>query len=469
MDLTFAFDNSFSRLPAGFFAALPPTPVAAPGLVAINAGLARALGLEADALASPQGIDMLAGNTVPDGAAPLAQAYAGHQFGGFVPQLGDGRAVLLGEILAPDGRRFDIQLKGSGRTPFSRGGDGRAWLGPVMREYIVSEAMAALGVPTTRALAAVTTGETVLRDGPMPGAVLTRVAASHIRVGTFQFFAVRNETAALQTLTDHVIARHYRDAETALDMLNAVIAAQAQLVARWMGLGFIHGVMNTDNTTVSGETIDYGPCAFMDAYHPLKVFSSIDAHGRYAYARQPEVLVWNLAQLASALLPLIDPDQETAIERATEAVHRFPDLYAEAWLAEFRAKLGLARAEDSDKALIEQLLATMAEKGADFTNTFRALPDAPFPDWHAKWAARLARERATPEDRRAALAAKNPAVIPRNHQIEAAIQAGVAGDYGPFHALNRVLSTPFDLADTDRAFAAGPTPDEEVTQTFCGT
>lgn len=469
MDINFAFDNSFARLPAGFFAELPPTPVTKPGLVAVNGELAGTLGLNADALAGAEGLNILAGNIVPAGAAPLAQAYAGHQFGGFVPQLGDGRAVLLGEIVAPDGRRFDLQLKGAGRTPFSRGGDGRAWLGPVMREYIVSEAMAALGVPTTRALAAVTTGETVLREAPLPGAVLARVAASHIRVGTFQYFAVRGDVAAVRTLTGHVIARHYPDAETPLDFLNAVIAAQARLVARWMGLGFIHGVMNTDNTTISGETIDYGPCAFMDAYHPLRVFSSIDAHGRYAYARQPEVLVWNLAQLASSLLPLIDDDQETAIERATEAVQRFPDLYRSAWLEEFRAKLGLATEEDEDKALIEGLLQEMADTGADFTNTFANLEAVPFPDWSAEWSARLARENSSKESSAAARARANPAVIPRNHQIEAAITAGVAGDYTPFHELNRVLFNPFSLAADDSGYANPPDPHEVVTQTFCGT
>lgn len=469
MDLTFPFDNSFARLPAGFFAALPPTPVAAPGLVAINARLAQDLGLNADALVSPDGIKTLSGNIVPEGATPLAQAYAGHQFGGFVPQLGDGRAVLLGEVLAPDGRRFDLQLKGSGRTPFSRGGDGRAWLGPVMREYIVSEAMAALGVPTTRALAAVTTGETVLREGPMPGAVLTRVAASHIRVGTFQYFAVRQDLPALEKLTTYVIERHYPDAENALDLLNCVIAAQASLVAQWMGLGFIHGVMNTDNTTVSGETIDYGPCAFMDAYHPLKVFSSIDAHGRYAYARQPEVLVWNLAQLASALLPLIDTDQEQAIEHATEAVHRFPDLYATAWLDVFRAKLGLGTARDGDKDLIEGLLTEMAKSGADFTNTFAELDAALFADWRAAWTSRLALEGKTPESTSPSRAASNPAVIPRNHRVEAVIAAGIAGDYAPFHDLNRILATPFELAEADAQYATPPEPGEEVTQTFCGT
>ena len=363
MSALFSFDNSYARLPDRFFARLSPASVAEPGLIAVNDDLARDLGLDPDMLRAPDGLAVLAGNAVPEGAEPLAQAYAGHQFGGFSPQLGDGRAILLGEIVGPDGARRDVQLKGSGRTPFSRMGDGRAWLGPVMREYIVSEAMHALGVPTTRALAAVTTGEIVVREAPLPGAVLTRVAASHIRVGTFQYFAARQDVDALKALTDHVIARHFPGVDGPLGLLDAVIARQAALVAQWMGLGFIHGVMNTDNTTVSGETIDYGPCAFMDAYHPAKVFSSIDAHGRYAYGRQPEILVWNLAQLATTLLPLIDEDRNAAIEVATEAVHRFPDLYADQWRAVFGAKLGIEAGPDDD-ALIEDLLSGMAEVGA---------------------------------------------------------------------------------------------------------
>ncbi|MEL7345705.1 MAG: YdiU family protein, partial [Pseudomonadota bacterium] len=351
MTALFSFDNSYARLPEKFFAKLPPAQVAKPGLVAVNAALAAELGLDAQALAAPDGLAVLAGNVVPQGAEPLAQAYAGHQFGGFSPQLGDGRAVLLGEIVTPKGDRRDIQLKGSGRTPFSRMGDGRAWLGPVMREYIVSEAMHAFNVPTTRALAAATTGDVVVREAPMPGAILTRVASSHIRVGTFQYFAARQDDAALRTLSDYVIDRHYPDAQTALELLNKVIERQARLVAQWMGLGFIHGVMNTDNTTVSGETIDYGPCAFMDAYEPGKVFSSIDQYGRYAYGRQPEILVWNLAQLATSLLPLMGEDRNASIEAATQAVHRFPDLYASAWSTVFGAKIGLETIEPSDTSL----------------------------------------------------------------------------------------------------------------------
>jgi len=472
MDLRIDFDNSYAALPETFYARLDPTPVAKPALVAVNDGLAKELGLDPKALRAPEGLAILAGNAVPEGAAPLAQAYAGHQFGGFVPQLGDGRAILLGEVMDRDGRRRDIQLKGAGRTPFSRMGDGRAWLGPVMREYIVSEAMAALGVPTTRALAAVTTGETVVREAPLPGAVLTRVASSHIRVGTFQYFAVRRDDEALRALTDHVIARHYPEAETPLDLLEAVIAAQAKLVARWMGVGFIHGVMNTDNTSVAGETIDYGPCAFMDAYHPGRVFSSIDQFGRYAYGRQPEILVWNLAQFASCLLPLMGENRDDAIARATESVNRFPDLYSAAWLGEFRAKLGLETEEDGDAELATGLLTAMSEAEADFTNTFRSLAGDPEPaltPWRERWVARLAREGATPDDRREALRAVNPAVIPRTHLIEAAIAAGTAGDHAPFHELNRVLARPYDLAPGDARFAEPPAPGEEVTQTFCGT
>ncbi len=474
MSLDLPFDNSYGRLPERFYTRLDPTPVAEPKLIALNRSLADRLGLDATALASPHGTAALAGNTIPGGADPLAQAYAGHQFGNFVPQLGDGRALLLGEVVAPDGQRFDIQLKGSGPTPYSRMGDGRAWLGPVLREYIVSEAMAALGVPTTRALAAVQTGETVLRESPLPGAVLTRVAASHIRVGTFQFFAARDDRDALEALTAHAIARHQPDGETALDLLNGTIERQADLIARWMGLGFIHGVMNTDNMTISGETIDYGPCAFVDVYHPLRVFSSIDHAGRYAYGRQPDVAMWNLAQLAMALLPLIGSS-----EPAQKALDRFPALFRTAWSRVFRAKLGLATEADGDDALANDLLNRIAENHADFTNTFRALgtPDArdeflepeSYDAWERAWRDRLAREDTTPEARLDALRAVNPAVIPRTHRIEETIKAGVAGDFAPFERLHRVLQTPFALDEADSDLARAPTEDEIVPQTFCGT
>ncbi|RVT85321.1 YdiU family protein [Rhodobacteraceae bacterium CCMM004] len=476
MTLHFDFDNSYARLPDRFYARLGPTPVRAPRLIAVNAPLARALGLDADALTAPEGLAILAGNALPEGADPLAQAYAGHQFGGWVPQLGDGRALLLGEVVDRGGVRRDVQLKGAGPTPFSRMGDGRAWLGPVIREYVVSEAMHALGIPTTRALAAVETGEKVYRERPLPGAVLTRVACSHIRVGTFQFFAARQDTEALETLSAHVIARHYPEADGPLGLLHAVIAAQARLVARWMGVGFIHGVMNTDNMSVAGETIDYGPCAFVDGYHPDRVFSSIDRFGRYAYARQPDIAVWNLAQFASCLIPLMGP-REAAIAAATEAVHAFPDLFAAEWAAVFRAKLGLATEEDGDVALIGALMDRMAAVEADFTLTFRRLADgtgreafadpAAFDTWAEAWEARLGREPGGRAAAEARMRAANPAVIPRNHRIEEAIAAAVAGDLGPFEALTAALATPY--ADTDSPLTAPPRPGEEVTETFCGT
>ncbi len=474
MSFDLPFDNSYARLPDRFYTRIPPTPVQTPELIALNHTLVERLGLNAETLSTPEGIAALAGNAVPGGADPLAQAYAGHQFGNFVPQLGDGRAVLLGEVVAPDGARFDIQLKGSGPTPYSRMGDGRAWVGPVLREYLVSEAMAALGVPTTRALAAVTTGETVVREAPFPGAVLTRVASSHIRVGTFQYFAARQDTDGLEALVAHAIERHDPDADGTLGLLSGVVARQAQLMADWMGVGFVHGVMNTDNMTISGETIDYGPCAFLDTYHPMRVFSSIDHAGRYAYGRQPDVAMWNLAQLASALLPLIGE-----VEAAQAAIDVFPDTFRAAWLAKFRAKLGLETDMDGDTALAHELLNIMAEQRADFTNTFRALstgsardefldPDA-FDAWEARWTERLAQEEATPEDRLALLQVANPAIIPRTHRIEQAIQAAVSGDYAPFERLHQALKTPFaepgEMIDLTRP----PTEEEVVPQTFCGT
>ncbi|MEO1551282.1 MAG: YdiU family protein, partial [Pseudomonadota bacterium] len=437
------FDNSYARLPARFFASQAPLPVRAPRLIAFNHPLARQMGLALEGVSEAQMAALFSGNTVPQGADPLAMAYAGHQFGGWVPQLGDGRAILLGEVLAQDGTRWDVQLKGAGRTPFSRGGDGRAWLGPVLREYLVSEAMAALGVPTTRALAAVTTGEDVARETLLPGAILTRVARSHIRVGTFQYFAARQDHDGLEVLTSHALSRHYpdrMDAEVpALALLEAAVEAQADLVARWMGFGFIHGVMNTDNCHVGGETIDYGPCAFMDAYHPETVFSSIDSYGRYAYQNQPQITQWNLAQLATALLPVIDGDEARAIELATDVINRFPGLYAAAWGRIFGAKLGLGAVDGARVALVTDLLEGMAHAGADFTQTFRhlaetrALPpalaqDARLSAWFAQWQGEV--------DGGADLTRTNPAIIPRNHQIEAVIAAAVAGDFGPFDRLH---------------------------------
>jgi len=474
----FPFDNSYARLPDRFFTRLNPIPVSEPALIALNKPLAQRLGLtlpdDAASLAR-----LFSGNEVPDGAAPLAQVYAGHQFGGWSPQLGDGRAVLLGEVTAPDGARFDIQLKGAGQTPYSRMGDGRAWLGPVLREYVVSEAMAALGIPTTRALAAVTTGDVVLRDERRPGAVFTRVAASHIRVGTFQYFAARNDRDGLERLANYTIERHYPTVQGPSGLLAAAIRAHARLISRWMGVGFIHGVMNTDNMTLSGETIDYGPCAFMDSYHPQQVFSSIDQFGRYSYANQPQIAAWNLAQLATSLLPLM-PDRTAAIEEFTSAVNGFADLFDLEWHATLRAKLGLSTAEDDDAALAFDLLDRMAQGGADFTQTFRALSsDAPetaadafeapaaFTPWFDKWRARIARDPQTAQARQARMQATNPALIPRNHRVEEVILAATQGNFAPFHRLNDALATPFATVATD--LQNPPTDAERVTQTFCGT
>ncbi len=472
MTLTIPFDNSYARLPGAFYARQTPEPVRAPRLVAFNDDLAQVLGISPGA--AQDMAQVFAGNTLPDGAEPLAQLYSGHQFGNYNPQLGDGRAVLLGEVVGTDGIRRDIQLKGSGRTPFSRQGDGRAWLGPVLREYVISEAMHALGNPTTRALAAVETGEIVLREGPMPGAVLTRVAQSHLRVGTFQVFAARGQIADLRRLTDYAIARHYPDASGPMGLLRAVRDAQAALIAQWMAVGFIHGVMNTDNCAISGETIDYGPCAFMDSYHPNTVYSSIDRMGRYAYSNQPEIAVWNLAQLATALIQQIE-DKQAAVEEATEIVHAMPDLLQQHWLRRFRAKIGLTTEQDGDLALISDLLTRMAQNQADFTNTFRALggdaardqftDPAAFDSWAEGWRARLARE----NDPDAVMRAANPAFIPRNHRVEQMIQAAVQGDYAPFHRLNAVLARPYDDQPDAADLRRPPAQNEVVHATFCGT
>ncbi|MCH2094222.1 MAG: YdiU family protein [Rhodobacteraceae bacterium] len=472
MTLHIPFDNSFAALPAGFHARLDPTPVKSPSLIAFNAPLAEQLGLTGGDTAELA--QVFSGNTVPEGAEPLAQLYAGHQFGHYNPQLGDGRAILLGETLGRDGVRRDIQLKGSGRTPFSRSGDGRAWLGPVLREYIVSEAMAALGVPTTRALAAVRTGEQVYRETVLPGAVLTRVAKSHLRVGTFQVFSARQDLEALHRLFDYTVARHYPTAQTPADVLRQVIDAQARLVAQWMSFGFIHGVMNTDNCAISGETIDYGPCAFLDAYHPETVFSSIDRQGRYAYGAQADVIVWNMAQFATALVPLC-ADTEQTIEEFTQLVRGMPDLIRKAWLQQFGAKIGLAEPQTEDAKLIMDLLARMSANQADFTNTFRALGDggardqftdpSAFDDWQITWTARLAGE-ANPD---AIMAKANPVFIPRNHRIEQMITAAVDGDDSYFHHLHHVLSRPFDPQPDATALTHPPLPDEVVKATFCGT
>ncbi|MBR0757749.1 YdiU family protein [Bradyrhizobium jicamae] len=491
MTVHFPFQNTYSALPANFFARVAPTPVAAPRLIKLNRSLAVQLGLDPDLLSTPEGAEILAGKRVPDGADPIAMAYAGHQFGHFVPQLGDGRAILLGEVVGKDGVRRDIQLKGSGPTPFSRRGDGRAALGPVLREYIVSEAMFALGIPTTRSLAAVTSGEPVMRETVLPGAVLTRVAASHIRVGTFQFFAARGDTNGIRALADHVIARHYPDIRSAERpyhaLLSAVIGRQADLIARWLLVGFIHGVMNTDNCSISGETIDYGPCAFMDAYNPGQVFSSIDEMGRYAYANQPRIGLWNLTRLAECLLPLFNDDNDKAIEEAQFILSEFPDKFTAAYQAGLRAKVGFFTAQDGDEALIQDLLDAMAKNEADFTNTFRHLGNAAgddgaadvraqfmepsaFDEWATRWHARLALEPQTPAERKAAMHAVNPAFIPRNHRIEAVIQAATMNDdYALFEELITVLAKPFEDQPPFAAYADPPLPDQRVLRTFCGT
>jgi serine/tyrosine/threonine adenylyltransferase len=469
-----AFDNSYARLPGSMHVGVAPTPVSAPRLIKVNEPLARELGIDPASLTA----EVAVGNQLLPGSTPLAQAYAGHQFGNFVPQLGDGRAILLGEVVDVRGRRRDIQLKGSGRTPFSRGGDGRAALGPVLREYLVSEAMNALGIPTTRALMAATTGERVYRDAVLPGAVLTRVAASHIRVGTFQFFAVRKDHEALRLLVEHVIARHYpqlKGAENpALALLDAVMEAQGALVARWVQVGFIHGVMNTDNSSVSGETIDYGPCAFMDAYDPGTVFSSIDTYGRYAYENQAPIAQWNLARLAETLLPFLDEDREAAIRIATERIEAFPAIFTRHWLAGFRRKIGLVSEEDGDLALIQAMLDAMQLARADFTITFRALSNGAEPgalkDWLPAWRARLERDPQTAEERRVLMRAMNPAYIPRNHLVEEMISAAVERqDYTPFEAMLRVLMNPYEEQAGAERYAEAPAETNQGYRTFCGT
>ncbi|MEO0357382.1 MAG: YdiU family protein [Pseudomonadota bacterium] len=456
-----ALPNSYASLPETLFKREGPTPVQAPAPFQLNQPLADALDLDL----SPDWHLALSGNDLPSGLTPVTQAYAGHQFGHWNPSLGDGRAALLGDAVL-NGVPHDVQMKGSGRTHWSRGGDGRAWLGPVLREYIISEAMHAMGVPTTRALAIVTTGEPVLREsGPLPGAVLTRVAASHIRVGTFQYFAARQDIASLQALADFTLARHLPHASGPADLLQFAVQAQADLVAQWMGLGFIHGVMNTDNAHVAGITIDYGPCAFMDAFDPMKVFSSIDHGGRYAFGNQPQIAAWNMAQFATALLPLAH-DRDQAIEHYTQIVHSFGTQFEAAYQAVFAAKLGLDPNADETGSLIDDLMALMAAHSLDFTQTFWALSQDEHPagwpqngaDWWDRWTRHM----------NATLRKPSPAVIPRNHQIEAVIADAVLGDRTRFDALTAALATPFDWPQ-DSQFTQAPTPDEIVTRTFCGT
>jgi uncharacterized protein YdiU (UPF0061 family) len=492
-----SFSSLYAALPEHYFARLGPTPVARPRLIQFNRTLGEELGLDTRDLDDERLAAIFSGNLVPEGANPVAMAYAGHQFGVFVPQLGDGRAILLGEVRDKSGHWREVQLKGSGRTPYSRSGDGRAALGPVLREYLVSESMHQFGIPTTRSLAAVSTGEAVYREERLPGAILTRVALSHVRVGTFQFFAARGDTAAIRTLADFCIERFHPDLasheQPYLALLDRVIDAQARLVARWMLVGFIHGVMNTDNMAVSGETIDFGPCAFLDSYDPATVFSSIDSRGRYAYANQPHAAAWNLTRFAETLLPCIDPVQERAIELATASLGAFAASYEKYWLDGMRRKAGLQEERDGDVALIHDLLTVMHAQQADFTLTFRALCEAAEEDaaidgtgfqklralvtdpggleaWAIGWRARLAAEPMNGPARSEAMRRVNPLYIPRNHQIEKVIRAAVAGeDFAPFARLLQVLSRPYDLQPDSEAYTLPPLPAERVVQTFCGT
>lgn len=478
------FDNTYSQLPDSFYTKLSPAQVPAPKLVRLNSELAAKLSIDASWLKSAEGVAVLSGNTIADGSEPLAQVYAGHQFGGYNPQLGDGRAILLGETIGTDGQRYDIQLKGSGRTPYSRGGDGKAALGPVLREYILSESMAALGVPTTRALAAVITGETVVRqDGPLAGAIFTRIASSHIRVGTFQYIAAQKNLVELRTLADHTLQRHFPKAlesETPyIAFLNQVIIAQADLIAHWMSLGFIHGVMNTDNTAISGETIDYGPCAFMDNFHPQCVFSSIDAKARYSWGNQPSIAHWNLTRFAETLLPLLADDTEQAIAIAQTSLDTFQEYFSKQYMERFRAKFGLP--DTAPDSIIQDGLSLIANQQVDFTHFFRRLTQAAnggnkaelyelftdsesFESWFSEWVI------ATTQSRNLeGMQNSNPIRIPRNHLVEQAIQAAYKNDFDPFNRLVDALATPFteqeEYADLERA----PQADEIVHETFCGT
>ncbi|WP_308429205.1 protein adenylyltransferase SelO [Paramylibacter ulvae] len=488
--MDFHFDNTYARELDGFYVQWQGDSAPDAKIVKFNHDLAFELGLDADALNSSDGAAIFAGTIAPTGASPLAQAYAGHQFGGFSPQLGDGRAILLGEIIAKNGTRQDLHLKGSGRTPFSRGGDGKAVLGPVLREYMMGEAMHALNIPTTRALAAVTTGEDILREGYQPGAVLARIASSHLRVGTFQFFAARQENEKLRQLADYAIHRHYPDMANAnnpyIALLQSVCAAQAELVAKWMLVGFVHGVMNTDNMTISGETIDYGPCAFIDQYAIDAVYSSIDANGRYAYGNQPKMAKWNLARLAESLLPLIDQNTDRAIEIATVEINKFDETYARHWVNGMRAKIGLSSAHGDDEDLINQLFTSIENQRVDFTQLFRALANATsgnnndvfalvpnsegFRAWVSRWQERLTQETINPEERVAAMNAVNPLYIPRNHLVEGALTAAVNdGDMNPFDDLLAVLKHPFTPQSNAETYAKPAPTDFGPYKTFCGT
>nr|WP_257350807.1 YdiU family protein [Pseudalkalibacillus decolorationis] len=478
------FDNSYTRLPESMFSTLDPNPVRSPKLIIFNNSLAEYLGLNGNGLRSEEGVAVLSGNEIPEGSLPLAQAYAGHQFGGFT-MLGDGRAMLIGEQVTPAGERVDIQLKGSGRTPYSRGGDGRAALGPMLREYIISEAMHALGIPSTRSLAVLTTGESIIRETELPGAILTRVAASHIRVGTFQYIANFGTEEDLRELADYTLKRHFpdikEDENRYLSLLQEVIKRQASLIAKWQLVGFIHGVMNTDNMTISGEKIDYGPCAFMDTYDPETVFSSIDIKGRYAYGNQPYMAGWNLARFAESLLPLLHDDEEQALELAQDAISDFSMLYHRHWLAGMREKLGIFNEEKQDESLIEYLLSMMKKYRADYTNTFRALTfdkledtvffgTEEFEQWYKLWQERLDRQEESRDSSQQLMRNSNPAVIPRNHRVEEALEAAEKqGDYSVMEQLLDVLSNPYAHSPDQADYSKPPEPSTQPYQTYCGT
>ncbi|ABR48239.1 protein of unknown function UPF0061 [Alkaliphilus metalliredigens QYMF] len=477
-------DSTYAHLPKQFFTIITPNPVSAPKLVILNEPLATVLGLDSEALQSKDSLEVLAGNRALEGALPLAQAYAGHQFGHFA-LLGDGRALLLGEQITPSGERFDLQLKGSGPTPYSRGGDGRASLGPMLREYIISEAMHALGIATTRSLAVVTTGEAVIRETDLPGAILTRVAASHLRVGTFEYIAKWGTVQELRALADYTLQRHFPEVGAVenpyLSLVQEVIKGQAALIAKWQLVGFIHGVMNTDNMTISGETIDYGPCAFMDSYDPKTVFSSIDRQGRYAYGNQPHIAGWNLARFAETLLPLLHEDQDEAVKLAQDEISRFIQLYHSHWLTGMRAKLGIFNEEVQDESLIEELLKMMEKNHADYTNTFRALSfetlegtalfgTTEFAQWHELWRARLNRQQESKDASQQLMQNSNPGVIPRNHRVEAALDAAVKqGDYSVMEQLLNVLSKPYAHSPEQAEYCMPPAPSNRPYRTFCGT
>ena len=479
----FRLESTYAELPPVFFNKLSPTPVSQPSLVIFNDKLTDEMGLNLSTMDEKDRIKFLSGNLIPDGVEPFAQAYAGHQFGNFT-MLGDGRAIVLGEHITPSGGRFDIQLKGSGRTPYSRGGDGRAALGPMLREYIISEAMHSLGIPTTRSLAVVTTGERVYREDELTGAILTRIAGSHIRVGTFEFAALQRDKAASRALLDYLINRHFptirEDENSALSLLNAVIQQQADLITHWMRVGFIHGVMNTDNMALSGETIDYGPCAFMDRFAPDTVFSSIDHRGRYAYANQPHIAQWNIARLAEAILPLIHEKREKAIEMAEDSLNAFESIYKNRWLIMMCSKLGLSEINVTNEKLVTDLLDLMHQNAADYTNTFldlteKTLPESKlfkteeFKSWHARWHKQIKLEDQDLESCHSLMRSVNPAVIPRNHKVEEVLTSSEQGDFKPLHNLLEAIENPYENRENLVPYQEPPRPEERVLQTFCGT